>query len=105
MYAPDGRHVGEPHDPWAPRLFRRRRRFGYAGELAAAAAGYFGHAGKFEVDEAAGVVIHRIEVALTPNLAGTDGAPVYLSGWHSPDAAGDPTPAGTTPYIIWDRLS
>jgi hypothetical protein len=41
------------------------------GERAAAALGYFGYAGRYEVDEAAQVVRHHIDVALAPNLVGT----------------------------------
>jgi hypothetical protein len=40
-------------------------------ELAAAALGYFGYAGRFEVDEPAQSVRHHIEVALAPNLVGS----------------------------------
>ena len=39
-------------------------------ERAAAALGYFGYAGRYEVDEAARAVRHHIDVALAPNLVG-----------------------------------
>jgi hypothetical protein len=42
-----------------------------ADERAAAALGYFGYAGRYEVDETAQVVRHHIDVALAPNLVGT----------------------------------
>jgi hypothetical protein len=40
-------------------------------ELATAALGYFGYAGRYEVDEAGKAVRHHIEVALAPSLAGS----------------------------------
>ncbi len=74
-------------------------------ELAAAAASYFAYAGRFEVDEAARTVMHRIDVALMPNLAGTaQRRHVLLEGIRL-TLRGDPTPAGATPFIIWDRVS
>ena len=49
------------------------------------------------------MVIHRIEVALMPNLAGTtQRRHISLDGIRL-TLRGDPMPAGTTPYIIWDR--
>ena len=36
-------------------------------EYAAAAAGYFAYAGRWEVDGAAGTVTHEIELSLVPN--------------------------------------
>ena len=40
-------------------------------ELAAGALGYFGYAGRYEVDEGAQDVRHHIDIALAPNLVGT----------------------------------
>ena len=39
-------------------------------ERAEAARGYGAYAGRYEVDETAGVVRHRVEIALTPNRVG-----------------------------------
>jgi hypothetical protein len=39
-------------------------------ERAEAARGYGAYAGRFEVDEAAGVVLHHVETALIPNRVG-----------------------------------
>lgn len=41
-----------------------------AAERAAAAASYFSYAGSYEVDEASGVVTHRVELSLLPNWVG-----------------------------------
>ena len=71
MYAPDGYVSANLMVPGRPAYTGGAAASAAPAELAAAAAGYFGYAGRFEVDEAAGVVIHRIEVALMPNLAGT----------------------------------
>jgi hypothetical protein len=57
--------------------FMRRDRPGWRGEddptdaeRAEAARGYGGYAGRYEVDEAAGVVRHHVETALIPNRVG-----------------------------------
>lgn len=76
-----------------------------AAELAASAAGYFGYAGRFEVDEAGRTVVHRIAVALMPNLVGTTQRRHVLLEDARLTLRGDPTPAGVTPFIIWDRVS
>jgi hypothetical protein len=39
-------------------------------ERADASRGYGAYSGRFEVDEAAGVVLHRVEIALIPNRVG-----------------------------------
>jgi hypothetical protein len=104
MYVPDGYMSANLMVPGRPAYAGGAGASGTPAELAAAAAGYFGYAGRFEVDEAASVVIHRIEVALMPNLAGTtqrrhislDGIRLALRG--------DAMPGGATPYIIWDRV-
>lgn len=41
-----------------------------AAERADAAGGYGAYAGRYEVDEAAGVVLHHVETALIPNRVG-----------------------------------
>ena len=41
-------------------------------EMAAAANGYIGYAGRFSVDEAAGTVTHHIDLSLSPSWVGTD---------------------------------
>ena len=41
-----------------------------AAELAEAARGYGAYAGRYEVDEAAGTVLHHVETALIPNRVG-----------------------------------
>ncbi len=105
MYAPDGYMSANLMIPGRPAYSGGGAASATPAELAAAAAGYFGYAGKFEVDEAAVVVIHRIEVALMPNLAGTtQQRHISLDGIRL-TLRGDPMPAGTTPYIIWDRIS
>jgi Lipocalin-like domain len=104
MYAPNGYMSANLMIPGRPAYSGGAGASATQAELAAAAAGYFGYAGKFEVDEAAGVVIHRIEVALMPNLAGTTQRRYISMDGICLTLRGDPMPAGTTPYIIWDRL-
>ena len=76
-------------------------------ERAAATLGYFGYAGRYDVDEAARGVRHHIEVALAPNLAGStqfrhvrfDGRRLLLRG--------DPVPIGermAAHVINWERV-
>jgi len=104
MYVPDGHMSANLMVPGRAAYTGGAAASATPAQLAAAAAGYFGYAGRFEVDEVAGVVIHRIEVALMPNLAGsTQRRHVSLDGRRL-TLRGDPTPDGTTPYIIWDRV-
>jgi hypothetical protein len=76
-------------------------------ELAAAALGYFGYAGRYEVDEPGKAVRHHIDVALAPNLAGStqfrhvsfDGRRLILRS--------DPAPIGgrmAAHVIAWERM-
>jgi len=58
--------------------FMRRERSPWRGEddpsdaeRAEAARGYGAYAGRFEVDESSGAVLHHVEVALIPNRVGT----------------------------------
>lgn len=75
-------------------------------ELSAAAAGYFAYAGRFEVDEAGLLVLHHIDVCLTPNLVGSSQRRhVTLEGPRLTLRA-DPVPSGdsmVTTFIIWER--
>lgn len=76
-------------------------------ELAAAAAGYFGYAGRFEVDEPGRAVRHHIEVSLVPNLAGTTQLRHVAFEGTRLSLRGDPAPmAGrmAAPTIIWERV-
>ena len=105
MYVPDGHMSANLMVPGRPAYTGGAAASATPAQLAAAAVGYFGYAGRFEVDEAAGVVIHRIEVALMPNLAGsTQRRYVSLEGKRLTLRA-DPMTDGSTPFIIWDRVS
>jgi hypothetical protein len=106
MYAPDGYMSANLMVPGRPAFTGGAASTATAAELAAASTGYFGYAGRFEVDESAQTVSHHIDVALVPNLVGTtqlrhvtfDGARLILRG--------DPAPiAGriAAPIIIWER--
>jgi hypothetical protein len=76
-------------------------------QLRAAALGYFGYAGRYEVDEAARAVRHQIEVALAPNLAGsTQFRHVRFEG-RMLKLRGDPVRLGErmASYVInWERV-
>jgi hypothetical protein len=76
-------------------------------ELAAAALGYFGYAGRYEVDELREAVRHHIEVALAPNLAGsTQFRHVEFEGRRL-ILRGDPAPIGgrmVAHVITWERV-
>ena len=77
-------------------------------ELAAAALGYFGYAGRYEIDEAAKAVRHHIEVALAPNLTGsTQFRHVRFEGRRM-ILRGDPMPIGgrmAAHVITWERCA
>jgi hypothetical protein len=105
MYVPDGYMSANLMVPGRPAYTGGATGSATPAELTAAAAGYFGYAGRFEVDETSKVVIHRIEVALMPNLAGTtQRRHISLEGMRL-TLRGDATPAGAIPFIIWDRVS
>ena len=77
-------------------------------ELASAALGYFGYAGRYEVDESTHGVRHHIEVALAPNLAGsTQYRHVKFEGRRLM-LRGDPVPIGgrmAAHVITWERAA
>jgi hypothetical protein len=108
MYVPDGFMSANLMVPGRPPFTGGGASTASQAELAAASAGYFGYAGRFEVDEAARAVRHRIEVSLVPNLVGTtqfrhtrfEGSRLILRG--------DPAPAAgrvSAPVITWERVS
>ena len=107
MYVPDGYMSANLMVPGRPPFSGGSASSATVEELAAAAAGYFGYAGKFEVDEATKVVTHYIDVALAPNLSGTaqrrrvefDGRRLQLRGDPTPAAAGT-----AAPVITWERV-
>jgi hypothetical protein len=104
MYVPDGYMSANLMVPGRPPYSGGAAASATPAELAAAAAGYFGYAGRFEVDAAGQVVTHYIEVALLPNLTGTvQRRHLRLEGERL-TLRGDPTSAGVTPFIIWDRV-
>jgi len=77
-------------------------------ELVAAVTGFFAYVGRFEVDEAAKVVTHHIEIALAPQLVGTVQRRHVLFGGRRLRLRGDPAPiAGqqAVPVITWERAT
>jgi hypothetical protein len=105
LYAQDGYVSANLMAPGRPAYAGGAAASAAPAELAAAAAGYFSYAGRFEVDEAATVVMHHIEVALMPNLVGTtQRRHVSLAGTRM-TLRGDPMASGATPFVIWDRLA
>jgi hypothetical protein len=107
MYVPDGFMSANLMVPGRPPFTGGGASTAAQAELAAASSGYFGYAGRFEVDEAGNSVRHHIEVSLVPNLVGTaqfrhvrfEGARLILRG--------DPVPiAGrvSAPIITWERV-
>jgi hypothetical protein len=76
-------------------------------ERAAAALGYFGYAGRYDIDEQAQAVRHHIDVALAPNLAGsTQFRHVRFEGRRLV-LRGDPIRLGErmASYVIdWERV-
>ena len=106
IYAPPGFMSANLMIPGTPPFAGGDVASGSLGELAAAARGYFGYAGRFEVDESARAVKHHIEVSLVPNWLKTiqkryirlEGERLILSG--------DPSLLGgrvATPVITWAR--
>jgi len=76
-------------------------------ELSAAAAGYFGYAGQYEVDEAEHAVRHHIELALVPNLVGSTQFRRVAFKRTRLILEGEPVPmAGrvAAPVITWERV-
>jgi len=76
-------------------------------ELAAAAIGYFGYAGRFEVDEAKRAVTHTLEVALVPNLVGSTQLRYVTIEGSRLALRGDTGQWGgrlATPIITWERV-
>jgi hypothetical protein len=77
-------------------------------ELTAAALGYFGYAGRYEVDEAGKAVRHDIEVALAPNLAGSTQFRYVDIERRRLILRSDPMPIGgriAAHVISWERIN
>ncbi len=78
-------------------------------ELATIAAGYLSYAGTFDVDEANGVVIHHLRVALLPNGIGHDfKRKIVLDGNKLELRALAPTLVGGQMRLVrvfWERAS
>lgn len=70
IYRPDGlmtvQIMARERKSWSARSVGAER----AAELAAAAEGYLAYAGTYEVDEAARMVTHYVELSLIPNWVG-----------------------------------
>jgi Lipocalin-like domain len=108
MYLPDGFMSANLMVPARPLFSGGSAATATQAELAAAAAGYFGYAGRFEVDEPACAVRHHIEVSLVPNLVGTtqlrhvafEGTRLVLRG-----GAASMSGRVAAPIIIWERVA
>jgi hypothetical protein len=77
-------------------------------ELAVAASGYFGYAGRYEVDEATKGVRHHIEIALAPNLVGSSQFRHVRFEGRRLMLRGDPTSIGgrmAAHVITWERCA
>jgi Lipocalin-like domain len=72
MYTPDGHVCACLMRPNRAKFASADAMGGTPDELAAAAAGYLSYAGTFDVDEASGVVVHHLRIALAPNGIGND---------------------------------
>ena len=108
MYLPDGRMSANLMVPGRTAYSGGSAATATVEERAAAALGYFGYAGRYEVDEPAAAVRHHIDVALAPNLVGTtqlrhlrfDGPRLFLRG--------DPVPVSgrmAAHVINWERVA
>jgi hypothetical protein len=106
MYAPDGYMSANLMVPGRPPYTGGMANTAAHEELAAAALGYFGYAGRYEVDEHARAVRHQIEVALAPNLAGSTQLRHLAFEGRRLVLRGDPVPiAGrlAAHVIAWER--
>ena len=76
-------------------------------EWAAAARGYSGYAGRYEVNEAEGCVLHHVETALIPNRVGTTMRRSY--SFEGDRLVLRPPPfvregTGVERILVWERL-
>lgn len=98
IYTADGTMSGQLMRPGRPVFQSSTAVGGTDVELRAAATGYVAYAGTFEVDDARGMVLHRVTMSLFPNLLGTvqermaslDGDTLEL---RTPDGA----------RLVWER--
>ena len=107
MYVPDGYMSANLMVSGRPAYTGGSADTATRGELAAAATGYFGYAGRFEIDEARQVVTHYLNVALVPNLVGTSQLRHVAIEGSRLILRGDPGPWGgriATPIITWERV-
>jgi hypothetical protein len=100
VYGADGTMAGQLMRPGRAAFASATITGGTDAELRAAATGYVAYAGTFEVDEARGMVFHRVEMSLFPNLIGTvQERAVTLDG----DRLELRTPDGAR--LVWERRS
>lgn len=107
MYVPDGFMSANLMVPGRPAFSGGGAASAAPAELQAAATGYFGYAGRFEVDEAARDVRHHIDVSLVPNLVGSTQLRHVLIEGHRLVLRGDPAPSAgriAAPVITWERI-
>jgi hypothetical protein len=108
MYAADGFMSANLMVPGRPGFSGGSAISATPAELEAGAAGYFGYAGRFEVDEASGIVTHYIEIALVPNLVSTAQRRHVLLDGRRLVLRGDPVRMPeriAAPVITWERAS
>jgi Lipocalin-like domain len=107
-YQPDGRMWVQQMVPGRPTFAVGDIADATADEYAAAARGYFAYCGTWETDEAAGTVVHHVELSLVPNWVGSPqrrnvrwvGERLELSG--SPTLIAGET---RTAHLLWERAS
>ena len=108
MYLPDGFMSANLMVPGRPAYTGGTANTATPDELAAAALGYFGYAGRYDVDEAGRAVRHHIELALAPNLAGSTQVRHVRFEERRLYLRGDPVPiAGrmAAHVITWERVA
>jgi hypothetical protein len=107
LYMPDGFMSANLMVPGRPAYTGGTANTATQAELAAAALGYFGYAGRYEVDESGKAVRHHIEVALAPNLAGTTQFRHVSFEGRCLILRSDPAPIGgrmAAHVIAWERM-
>jgi hypothetical protein len=107
LYLPDGYMSANLMVPGRPAYTGGMAGTATQAELAASALGYFGYAGRYEVDEPAQAVRHAIEVALAPNLVGSTQLRHVRFDARRLILRGDPVQIGdrkAAHVITWERI-
>ncbi len=108
VYDPNGMMTAQIMNPGRPRFVSGDRRSGTFEELHSAVEGYIAYFGTYEVDEAAGCVVHTEVGDIFPNAVGTKQTRYFELDGDRLSLSVPPVVLGgerMTARVVWERVS